>query len=146
MVKKLSVILVSVITVCLSCTPPVHTGGADSGADGPYDLTTVEGFERALADEEYMKSLEPTFAEAGAAEDFMYGDVNGDGVVDITDAFLTARFYVGHADAGFIHADAADVDDDGLIDIVDALLIARYYVDLIGSFPAESNLFLNGHF
>ncbi|MBN1798652.1 MAG: hypothetical protein JW822_08735, partial [Spirochaetales bacterium] len=75
----------------ISCTPPIHTGGSGNGADGPYDLTTLEGFQGAIEDDEYMQSLEPTFAEAGAAEDFMYGDVNGDGVVDITDAFLTAR-------------------------------------------------------
>jgi len=137
------IILLVTISV-ISCAPPIHTGG--SGGGDEYDLSTSEGLQRALEDEEYMQSLEPVFAEAGSSAEFMYGDVNGDGVVDITDAFLTARHYVGYTDAGFIYPESADVNDDGGIDIVDALLIARYYVELIDSFEAEKNLFLNGHF
>ncbi len=144
--KILSVILVCIIILFFSCTPPIHTGGSGNGTDGPYDLTTIKGFQRALADDEYMQSLESTFAEAGVSENFMYGDVNGDSIVDITDALLTARHFARFNDAEFIHADAADVDDNGLIDIVDAMLIARYFVKLINSFPAEDNLVSNGHF
>ena len=51
------------------------------------------------------------------------GDVNGDGKVDLADAFRIASYA-----AGFIHAlaldlDAADVNQDGIVDFADAWAI-----------------------
>jgi hypothetical protein len=43
------VLLFYTVFLLISCTPPIHTGGGKE-KDGPYDLTTLEGFERALAD------------------------------------------------------------------------------------------------
>jgi hypothetical protein len=63
----------------------------------------------------------------------MLGDTNGDGVVDIIDALLTAQYYVDLNPADFIPGNA-DTNCDGAIDIIDALLIAQYYVDLITGF------------
>jgi unsaturated rhamnogalacturonyl hydrolase len=60
------------------------------------------------------------------------GDVNGNGSVDIVDALLVARYYVGLAPGGF-NQDCADVNCDGDVGIIDALIIARYYVGLIDS-------------
>jgi len=57
------------------------------------------------------------------------GDVNGDSLVDIVDALLTAQYYVGLGVS--INPVSADANCDGSVDIVDALLIARYYVGLI---------------
>jgi hypothetical protein len=65
--------------------------------------------------------------------DVTLGDVNGDGVIDIIDALLTAQYYVDLDPAGFI-PENADTNCDGTIDIIDALLIAQYYVELINSF------------
>jgi galactosylceramidase len=61
------------------------------------------------------------------------GDVNGSGTVDIVDALLVARYYVGLDPSGFdlLHA---DTNCDGAIDIIDALLIAQFYVGLITGF------------
>ncbi|MBN1697390.1 MAG: cellulase family glycosylhydrolase [Spirochaetales bacterium] len=61
------------------------------------------------------------------------GDVNGDNVIGIIDALLTAQYYVGLDPEGFITGNA-DVDCDGSISIIDALMIARYYVGLLSSF------------
>lgn len=63
-----------------------------------------------------------------------YGDVNGDGIIDIVDALVTARKYVGLPVSLFI-ASAADVNCDQAVDIIDALLMAQYYVKLITEFP-----------
>ena len=54
--------------------------------------------------------------------ELIIGDVNGDGVVDIIDALLTAQYYVG-LNPGNFNENVADVDASGQIDIVDALLI-----------------------
>ena len=57
------------------------------------------------------------------------GDVNSDTEVDIVDALLVARYYVGFSVA--IDTGVANVNCDNGIDIVDALLIAQYYVGLL---------------
>jgi hypothetical protein len=61
------------------------------------------------------------------------GDVDTDGDIDITDALLIARYYVGFNPDNF-EPDNADVNCDNSITIVDALLVARYYVKLITEF------------
>ncbi len=62
------------------------------------------------------------------------GDVNSNGVVDITDSLLIAQYYVGLNPQNF-NTGVADVNCSGGIDIVDALLIAQYYVGLVTGFP-----------
>jgi spore coat protein H len=64
------------------------------------------------------------------------GDVNTDGAINIVDALLVARYYVG-LDVPDFNTVYADVDGNGSVQITDALLIARYYVGLITSFPGE---------
>jgi len=61
------------------------------------------------------------------------GDVNQDQNIDIVDALLVARYYVGLDPSGF-HIDAADVNCDTAVNIVDALLIAQFYVGLTAEF------------
>jgi hypothetical protein len=70
----------------------------------------------------------PTTAPTGTL-----GDVNGSESVDIVDALLIARHYVGNTPVGFTTANA-DVNCDGSVTIVDALRVAQYYVGLINAF------------
>jgi hypothetical protein len=63
----------------------------------------------------------------------MLGDVNADSRIDIVDALLVARYYVGLNPANF-DPTRADVNGNGSIDIVDALRIAQFYVGLITGF------------
>lgn len=65
------------------------------------------------------------------------GDVDGNGIIDIVDALLTARYYVGLI-ITLPNPQAADVDGNSQVTIVDALLIAQYYVGQIQSFPANT--------
>ena len=65
-------------------------------------------------------------------EDYVKGDVDGDGVIDLADAVLVINHYVGKPVASFIDK-AADVDGDGVIDLADAVLIINYYVGKIPS-------------
>ena len=66
----------------------------------------------------------------------LLGDVNSDSIINIIDALMVARFYVGLEPPGF-QILTADVNRDGIISILDALLIARYYVGLITEFPGS---------
>lgn len=60
------------------------------------------------------------------------GDVDSSGTVDIVDALLIAKHYVG-SDTIKFDSKVADVSGDNLIDIVDALLVAQFYVGQISS-------------
>lgn len=50
------------------------------------------------------------------------GDVNDDGIVDITDAIMIVYYALGEEPKGFIK-EAADMNDDGNIDITDAVIV-----------------------
>ncbi|MBN2737163.1 MAG: metallophosphoesterase [Spirochaetales bacterium] len=66
------------------------------------------------------------------------GDVNHDKKINIIDALLVARYYVGLSSED-LYPDLADVDCDGKVNIVDALNIARFYVGLIDAFCENSD-------
>lgn len=55
------------------------------------------------------------------------GDVNGDGLVNLTDASWIVRHYVGRTPDGFIE-EAADVDGDGNVNLSDAQKVVRIFV------------------
>ena len=62
------------------------------------------------------------------------GDVNSNGEIDIIDALLVAKYFVG-VDLKPFDRSAADVSGDGVINIIDALQIAQYYVEIITILP-----------
>ena len=66
----------------------------------------------------------------------VYGDVNGDGKVNNTDAVLVLKYVVGTF-TGTINETAADVNGDNQINNTDAVLILKYAVGTIEKFPAE---------
>ncbi len=70
------------------------------------------------------------------ASAFLYGDANGDGVVDNVDAVHILRYDAGLTD-GVVDAVAADVNGDGELNSIDAATILRYDAGIIGFFSAE---------
>lgn len=64
---------------------------------------------------------------------YLTGDVNGDGVINIVDALMVARYAIDIPVPG-INIAVADVNGDQKIDIIDALMIAQYGVGVITSF------------
>lgn len=73
----------------------------------------------------------------GTDEDVVYGDVNGDGEIDILDANLIVAWYNEIRELDDDQLAAADVNGDGDVDIMDANMIVAYYNEIIDSFPAE---------
>lgn len=65
----------------------------------------------------------------------LWGDVNGDGKVDSTDAVLLLRYAAKLSVT--IDTSVADVSGDGKIDSTDVVLILRYAAKLISKFPVE---------
>ena len=60
----------------------------------------------------------------------LLGDVNGDGVVDLIDASLLARYVLGLADQSALDLSVADVDGNGEIDLIDVVSIMRMVLDI----------------
>lgn len=74
---------------------------------------------------------ETLLAEEGPSEPgYINGDVNGDEVLDATDALLVLRYSMNLVN-DMPNIDAADVNGDGNIDMTDALLILRAALGII---------------
>ena len=67
----------------------------------------------------------------------LYGDVNGDGWVDVEDAMMILQYEVGLLDDSDLYLTVGDVSGDGWVDVEDAMLILQYEVGLVEQFPAE---------
>jgi PKD repeat protein len=72
----------------------------------------------------------------------VYGDVSGNGQVDVGDAILVLRHIVGLVDIGAEYGPEALIrakvnTGGGALDVGDAILILRYIVGLITKFPVE---------
>ena len=65
----------------------------------------------------------------------MYGDVNGDGAVDIMDVILLNKYLLGGSELGEKAKASADVDRNEKLDSTDSLNILKYIVELVSSLP-----------
>ena len=70
-------------------------------------------------------------------KEYLLGDVNGDGVVDTTDAKLVMQYDLGLIGANDLILAAGDVNGDGAVDTTDAKLIMQLDLGLIDKFPVE---------
>ena len=68
----------------------------------------------------------------------LYGDVNGDGSVDMKDVLVLRKYIAGMS--GEIDRVAADVNGDGSIDMKDVLMTRKYIAKLIPSLPGAGEL------
>ena len=64
----------------------------------------------------------------------IYGDVNGDGVVDTLDRMVLSRYLANwdEYDTNSINMDAADVNGDGVVDTLDRMVLNRYLANWDG--------------
>lgn len=77
-----------------------------------------------------------TFEYAKTEPDVMYGNVNGDNTIDVSDALLACQFYLGNVAPTDAQNAAADVNGDGAVDVSDASMICQFYLGNITEFPA----------
>ncbi len=102
----------------------IYSGYATMGInDDPYDI---------VLDESTPPSSSPEL-------EFMYGDVNNDGIINVADASSIISHIISHIDfydssTGEIYEygeQAADVNDDGVINVADASSIISYIISHI---------------
>ncbi|MBE7057273.1 MAG: hypothetical protein E7388_07545 [Ruminococcaceae bacterium] len=67
----------------------------------------------------------------------LYGDADGNGVVNSIDAMVVLQYDVELIGEDEIDLIAGDVDGDGVVNSIDAMLILQYDVELITEFPVE---------
>ena len=66
-----------------------------------------------------------TYAGAVTIDEYSYGDVNEDGIVDVTDVILIRQYLAGGYGVE-INLTTADVNVDGVVDVTDVILIRQY--------------------
>lgn len=72
------------------------------------------------------------------AATYLYGDIDGNGEVDLYDATLIKRYAVGLITLDDAAVARGNVSGDTLTDLYDATLIQRYAVGIITEFPVET--------
>ena len=97
---------------------------ADNVAEGSYAIN-INRASYAKPNGTLVKMLETT--SAITVEDYVLGDVNGNGQVDIGDAVSIVNFLVGKESQVFVQK-AADTNRNGQIDIGDAVTIVNFLV------------------
>lgn len=80
---------------------------------------------------QYAYFVEYTF---DAAKDFMLGDVNNDGKINMLDAILVQKHGVGLSKLSDTQLEASDVNKDGKVNMLDAILLQKYSLGILTGF------------
>lgn len=109
-------------------------------ADGPAEAQTAPEQTALLLSGYYVNvSATDLMALLAMPEVVLYGDLNGDGEIDITDAGLLIQYCNGMRELTEEQLAAADLNDDGEASLADAALLVQYCNGLINSFPVSIN-------
>ena len=110
--------------------------------DMPEDWKNAFQVERKhFATSDYWKTLKETDdgkVSYDIVSSVVYGDVNGDDEVDVTDAILVYAYVNGKNTFTEEQLEAADVNGDGEVDVTDAILVYGYVNGKVEQFPAEN--------
>lgn len=91
-----------------------------------FDVTSTPGFEKMKLSGRITLN-EPT-------ETILYGDVNNDGVINVTDATLVQKYAADLIKLSDDELKRADVNFDGVVNIHDSTLIRKFAANIISSF------------
>lgn len=108
-------------------------------ADGPAEAQTVPEQTALLLSGYYVNMSADDLTTLTLPEVVLYGDLNGDGEVDIFDAGLLIQYCNGLRELTEEQLAAADLNDDGEVSLADAALLVQYCNGLINSFPVSIN-------
>lgn len=109
-------------------------------ADGPAKAQTAPEQTALLLSGYYVNvSATDRMALLAMPEDALYGDLNGDGELNMFDAALLIRYYNGLQELTERQMIISDVNGDGEVDMHDVILLIQYCNGLINSFPVSIN-------
>jgi len=112
-------------------TSGVLTVGEDETAE------TITVIAMSNADNSKYATVTVTITKKPPHIDILFGDANGDSIVDSTDAMLVCQYDAWMIDETGLNISACDVNGDGVIDSTDAMLICQYDAWMIDKFPVE---------
>jgi hypothetical protein len=118
-------------TVILSATNVSHE--IQVVAATTTEITTTESSTVETATTASQETTTTTKAPTATGNATLYGDVNLDGSVDITDAVLLNKKAAGAVELNSIAAANADCDVNGEVNSDDAVLLMRFLVHLVNS-------------
>ena len=98
-----------------------------------YGELGVEYEEEIVSSPGYCKVV----VEGSSAPEILYGDVNGDGKVNVIDAGLLVQHCRKLTTLTNDQLKACDVNGDGKVNVIDAGLLVQYCRKLISKFPVE---------
>ena len=98
------------------------------------EFTTVETTTAEPTTVEQTTTAEPT---TDPYAQYIIGDVNGDGFVDVLDATLVQKYSSEKSKFNDRQFYVADVNDDGNVDVLDAATIQKYAADKIQEFKKK---------
>ena len=109
-------------------------------ADGPAEAQTAPEQTALLLSGYYVNvSATDRMALLAMPEVVLYGDLNGDGELNMFDAALLIRYYNGLQELTERQMIISDVNGDGEVDMHDVILLIQYCNGLINSFPVSIN-------
>ena len=114
-----------------------------------FDITKFNGV--SVPDENTVVGTGDTFTSNGEVYTVVvYGDVDGNGIIDVMDALSTEEHITGITKLDAIKEEAADVVNDGNIDVLDSLAIKEYVVELtdtiIDKLPEKEEEVVNSNY
>lgn len=117
---------------CEDITPDYFAANGKTITVNEGETTVVpnDGFRPVAV--EILNIVDPDYVlpEPQPEPEIILGDVDGDGVVDVTDATLIQRYDVKMAKLDDWQLKAADVDGDGEVTILDVTWIQRYIAEM----------------
>lgn len=109
-------------------------------ADGPAEAQTAPAQTALLLSGYYVNvSATDRMALLAMPEAVLYGDLNGDGEIDIRDVSQLVLYCNGYITLSPDTLAAADVSGDGKVTVEDIELLVQYCNELIDSFPVTIN-------
>ena len=109
-------------------------------ADGPAEAQTAPEQTALLLSGYYVNvSATDRMALLAMPEVVLYGDLNGDGEIDIRDVSQLVLYCNGYITLSPDTLAAADVSGDGKVTVEDIELLVQYCNELIDSFPVTIN-------
>ena len=115
-------------------TTTTETETTSSAADTTSEIASSESTTETVASTTET-TAQTTASSSEVLGQVLYGDVNLDGRVDITDAVLLNKATAGVVTLNDTARQNADCDADGMTDTNDATVLLRFLVQIINNLP-----------
>lgn len=115
---KINTLYLFIFFIMMACSVYAQDVQDDEKDKKARKVNTTEGTEQ---------PAEGEWGNDDSKPDYVFGDVNGDGVVNTSDAVMVLNYYLGKTKE--INQKLADVNGDGVVNTSDAVAIINIYLN-----------------